>query len=103
MIEDKNELQDKIREMEKEAEAANKKRKWIVIAALSAIIFLFYYFDNKPDNLGDILTRVLISVFGAGIHMGIYEAIFDWLYSERRHDQNKIDFLKKKLDEDNTP
>lgn len=97
-----DELLEKIRKMEKEAEAARKKREWIVIACFSVLFFLFFYFDIKPEKFGEILEYALVAVFLAGLHVAIHQTIFDWLYSEKMSDQAEIDILKKKLNQDNT-
>ena len=104
MIEDKNELQKKISEAKKEAEAAKKKRELKVKAGFAVAYFIaFWVFDGRPQNERELVTMVLISIILAVLHFGINDMVFGHLYEKNNEDQKWIDTLTRKMYEDNTP
>lgn len=96
---DKNELQRQICEMERQAEADQKKRNIITIVAFAVIFFLMFYFDEKPSGIDDVIGMTVASFMASAFYFGINGAVFGWLYEKNESDRRMIGILKKQLSE----
>lgn len=98
-MKDVNELKQKIHEMEKQAEAARRKRNTITITAFTLVFFLLFYLDEKPDGFGDAIGLLVAAFFVSGLYFGINAAIFGGLYEKSEGERRLSEQLKKELRE----
>lgn len=102
-MQDKDELRQKIRDAEKEAEVAKKKREFKVNCGFAVAYFIgFWVMDGKPTGIRELVQMVFVSIVLALIHFGVNYIVYDHLFVEKERDQALIDILKKKLDEEET-
>jgi len=97
---DKESLQKRISDLEKELEKRKKKRDRIASAAFSAVyLVIFYLFDKRPVELEDYFNLVFVSVVIGCMHHGINSAIYEDLLSKDKYEELKLRNLRKQLSE----
>lgn len=98
---DKNELKDRIREAEKVAAAAKKKRESKTIAGFAvAYFFGFWFLEGKEMDIRELPIILCMCVFMAVIHFAINYVVYEHLLDEERRSKQLLDMLKKKLEEE---
>lgn len=103
-MQDKNELRQKIQELEKEAKAAKKKRELKTTAGFAVAYFLvFWFMEKKIEDIRTLGQLIFVSIFLAVIHFAVNDVVFDHLHTKRDDDQKIIARLKKELDENTAP
>lgn len=95
---DKKELEKQISEMTKKA-ADERGKRFMKIFAVFAVVFflLFYFFDKKPESIGDTITMIIVSIVLSALHCVINEAVFEDLIIKDELAQREISELRKQL------
>ena len=95
---DKNELEQKIHELEKQS----KIRKAKTIAGFAVAYFLaFYFLDKPPEDVYAFVRMVFVSLILAFIHFAVNDVVFDHIHSANEAEQETIKMLKEQLDNTN--
>lgn len=94
----KEELKKRIAEREKVLEAENKKREMKVGIAFIVVYFLFFYFfGEKPEGVGGFVEMTISSVLLGGLHFGINQAVFNYLFEKEEAARLELKPLKQEL------
>lgn len=96
---DKNELKQKISDLEKRIKGERKKRGIIIVAAFTIVFFLlFYFFDKKPEDFAEFFKMSLASFLLSLFHFGINNLVFEYYFKDNKFDNSTLCELKKQLE-----
>ena len=93
---EENELQvlkEQLKKIEKETDSSKKIRKFIIIAILSILYFLLFWFDNP----GDFFSKLTISIIIAGIHFEIHRYVFEAIVKKEDVENKKVDSIRHRI------